>query len=78
VTEETKKKLDILQARLTIGTGKKISLQDLLDRISDFALRYEEEIVKRLPPLSEDPAWKDAKDWGVKTDASRVDEYLYS
>jgi predicted transcriptional regulator len=77
VTEKTKKKLDMLQAKLTLSTGKKMPLQEIIDKISDLAIRHEKELSKRQPPLEKDPAWKKAIDWGVKTDASKVDEYLY-
>lgn len=77
VTEKTKKKLDMLQAKIMLGTGEKVSLQELVDRISNLSMRHEKEIVGKLPPLAKDPAWRKAIDWGVETDASRVDEYLY-
>ncbi|MCX9012483.1 MAG: hypothetical protein OIN66_15370 [Candidatus Methanoperedens sp.] len=33
---------------------------------------------EKLPPLEKDPAMKTPIDWGVKTDASKVDEYIYT
>jgi len=77
VAERTKKKLDMLQARIVLNTGKKVSLQVIVDRISDLALRHEKEIEGKVLPLEKDPAWKKALDWRIETDASRVDEYLY-
>jgi hypothetical protein len=73
----TKSKLDVLQSKFTINTGKKISLQNLLDKISDYALLHEDELIKKMPALEDDPAWSEAMDWGEETDASKVDEYLY-
>lgn len=78
VTERTKKKLDLLQAKIIISTGKKMPLQDIVDKISDLALRQEGAIARELPPVEKDPAWRKAKNWGIKTDASRIDEYLYA
>lgn len=77
VKENTKRKLDLLQSKLTLMTGKKISLQNLLDDISDFVLLHEKEFIKKLPELETDPAWSKPIDWGEVTDASKVDEYLY-
>jgi len=77
VKENTKKKLDILQSKFTISTGKKISLQNLLDKLSDYAIQHERDFIKKMPPLEDDPAWKEGIDWGIETDASKVDEYLY-
>lgn len=79
VSDETKQKLDLLQARITIKTGEKISLQDVVETISGLALRHEDEICRnrKLPPLERDPAWKEAIDWGVSTDATEVDRHLY-
>ncbi|KAF5415299.1 MAG: hypothetical protein C5S48_06255 [Candidatus Methanogaster sp.] len=37
VKEITKNKPDVLQSKFTISTGKKMSLQNLLDKISDYA-----------------------------------------
>lgn len=77
VKDTTKRKLDALQSKFTIRTGRKISLQNLLDTISDFALQHEKEIIQKLPVLEDDPAWSEPIDWGKETDASMVDEYLY-
>jgi hypothetical protein len=49
----------------------------------DYSLENREEIIKRLrrlPSLSEDPAWKVLKnpdDWGVDDASEKVDEYIY-
>ena len=77
VKDSTKKKLDVLQSKFTISTGRKISFQNLLDKISDYALLHEDDLIKKLPALEDDPAWRAPIDWGVETDASKVDEYLY-
>jgi hypothetical protein len=77
VKENTKHKLDNLQSEITLHTGKKISLTKLLDKISDFVIQHEDEFIRKTPALEDDPAWSEPIDWGVKTDASKVDEYLY-
>ena len=80
VSNETKQLLDILQAKMTLTFGKKKTLTELIDTITRIALRHENELmeVEKLPPLEKDPAMKRPIDWGVKTDASKVDEYIYT
>jgi len=82
--EDTKKdKLDKFLASLLLKEGIKITLQETIGLMVDYALENEEDIIKRLkelPPLEEDPAWKTLehpKHWGIKDSAKRVDEFLY-
>ena len=77
VKDSTKHKLDNLQSEFTLRTGRKISLTKLMDKISDFIIQHEGEFIKKTPSLKDDPAWNEPLDWGVTTDASKVDEYLY-
>ena len=80
---EKKEKLDKFVASLLIREGIKITLQEALSLIIDFALENEEEIIrklKELPPLEEDPAWKAIENpthWGIKDSSKRIDEFLY-
>lgn len=80
VSNETKQLLDILQAKMTLTFRKKKTLTELIDTITRLALRHENELLeaKKLPPLDKDPAMKPPIDWGIKTDASKVDEYIYT
>ena len=80
VSNETKQLLDILQAKMTLTFHKKKTLTELVDTITRLALRHENELLEseKLPPLEKDPAMKPPIDWGVKTDASKVDEYIYT
>ena len=48
-----------------------------MDKISDYIIQHEGDFVKKLPALKDDTAWSAPMDWGVATDASGVDEYLY-
>jgi hypothetical protein len=80
---EKKEKLDKFVASLLIREGIKITLQEALSLIIDYALENEEEIIrklKELPPLEEDPAWKAIENpthWGIKDSSKRIDEFLY-
>lgn len=80
VSNETKQLLDMLQAKMTLTSRKKKTLTELIDTITRIALRHENELIEteKLSPLEKDPAMKPPLDWGVKTDASKVDEYIYT
>ncbi len=82
--EDTKKeKLDKFLATLLLQEGIKITLQETISLIVDYALENQKDIIKRLkelPPLEEDPAWKtleNPKHWGIKNSSKRIDEHLY-
>jgi len=80
---QKKEKLDKFLASLLLREGIKITLQEALSLIIDYALENEEEIIKKLrelPPLEEDPAWKTIENpthWGIKDSSKRIDEFLY-
>lgn len=80
VSDETKQLLDMLQAKMTLTLRKKKTLTDLIDLIAHLALRHENELLQpdKLPAIEKDPAMKPPIDWEMKTDASRVDEYIYT
>ena len=82
--EDTKKeKLDKFLASLLLQEGVKITLQEAIGLMVDYALENEEAIIKRLkelPPLENDPAWRaleNPKHWGIKDSSKRIDEFLY-
>ena len=78
-----KEKLDKFLASLLLKQGIKITLQEAVGLIVDYALENEEEIIKRLkelPPLEQDPAWKALENpmhWEIKDSSKRIDEFLY-
>jgi hypothetical protein len=76
VTDETKQLLDMLQARMTLKFQKKKTLTELIDAITRIALKHEDDLLEseKLPPLDKDPAMKPPLDWGISTDASKVEE----
>jgi hypothetical protein len=65
---------------MTFTLRKKKTLSDLIDIITKLALKHEDELLQAesLPPLEKDPAMKPPIDWGIETDASKVDEYIYT
>jgi len=83
IEDSKKEKLDMFLASLLLKEGVKITLQEAVGLMVDYALENEEDIIKRLkelPPLEEDPAWKSLENpmrWGIKDSSRRIDEFLY-
>ena len=83
IEDAKKEKLDKFLASLLLQEGVKITLQEAIGLMVDYALENEEEFIKRLkelPPLEEDPAWKALENpmhWGIKDSSKRIDEFLY-
>ena len=83
IEQQKKEKLDRFLASLLLREGIKITLQEALSLIIDYALENEEEIInklKELPPLEEDPAWKALENpthWEIKDSSKMIDEHLY-
>ena len=78
-----KEKLDKFLASLLLQQGVKITLQEVVGLIVDYALENEKDIIRRLrelPPLERDPAWKALENpmhWGIKDSSKRIDEFVY-
>jgi len=83
IEEAKKEKLDKFLASLLLKEGMKVTLQEVLGLMVDYALENEEDFIKRLrelPTLEEDPAWRaleSPKHWGVTDSSRRIDEFLY-
>jgi hypothetical protein len=80
---EKKQKVDRFLAQLLLREGKKVTLQEAVGLMINYAIENEDsfmENLKQLPPLEEDPIWKmieNPKHWGVKDASTRIDECLY-
>ena len=78
-----KEKLDKFLASLLLQQGVKITLQEVVGLIVDYALENEKDIIRRLrelPPLEQDPAWKALENpmhWGIEDSSKRIDEFVY-
>jgi len=84
MSEEGKRVLDTLQARLLLATGKKISQRELLDALVKLSAEREDELVNfitgvklPLPPEEVEKLFKLPTDWGVETKEEEIDAYLY-
>lgn len=81
---ETKDRLEELQALIKLETGRKVTQQELLERLVEHGLADRDAIVDafRTPrlPLSDDEVealLAGATDWGVETTEEEIDEILY-
>ncbi len=84
VDNDTKKQLDRLQGLIQSETGARVSHSELLRRLVQVARKHESELmaekgVKWRPPSREevDVLLRGVQDWGVDSDASKIDEDLY-
>ena len=84
--EHTKSRLEELQAEIKLETGRKVTQQELLDRLVDRAFDSKEEFVDS---FREGDEWEGlteeeierwlsgTTDWGVETTEEEIDEILY-
>jgi len=83
IEDAKKERLDRFLASVLLEEGIKITLQEVLGLMVDYALENKEDFIKRLrelPPLEEDPAWKALESpihWGVTDSSRRIDEFLH-
>lgn len=83
IEDDRKERLDRFLASMLLKEGIKITLQEALSLMVDYALENEEDFIERLrelPPLEEDPAWmalESPEHWGVRDSSDRIDEFLY-
>jgi len=83
IEDAKKERVDRFLASLMLQEGVKITMQEVVGLMIDYALENEEEIVKKLrelPALEKDPAWKlleKPMHWGVKDSSKKIDECLY-
>lgn len=83
ISTSTNRKLDTLQARLRVRSGRRVTKQTILEKLIDQALEGEDPILLLAPP--EYPLPKRTlrmlrdfpEDWGVKTTETDIDAILY-
>jgi hypothetical protein len=83
IEEEKKAKVERFLASTLLDDNIKITMQEAVGLMIDYALENKEELMKKfkdLPALEDDPAWKllaNPKHWGVKDASEKIDEALY-
>ena len=84
ISERAKSKLEELQAEIRLETGKKVTQQELLDRLVEESYESKDEVVDSyrddFDGLSQEEIdqWlSGTSDWGTETSEEDVDEILY-
>jgi hypothetical protein len=84
ISEKSKKILDRLQAKITLLTDKKMTLQEILDDILELMEEDEDLLLKRLEKSAPIFGKKELEnlinfpwDFGVKTSEEEIDKTLY-
>jgi hypothetical protein len=83
ISKEASRKLEALQARLRLRSGKRPTKQAILEDLVDRAMRDPEPMILLRPPRTPLPAKVRAMirkypiDWGVETSEEDIDELLY-
>jgi hypothetical protein len=85
ISEDTNAKLDRLQAKVLLRTGRRLSKQEILERLIRMGLADDALVVRpdaRIRYPVPDRAWKKllrrvVRDWGVVTREEDVDRILY-
>ena len=85
LSEQGKRKLDALQAEVTLKSGSKVSQQELLDLLLAEAEERKDELISKVAkgqrfPLTEEQIKKILslpRDCGVVTSEEDIDKYLY-
>ncbi|QCW01750.1 hypothetical protein [Natrinema pallidum] len=84
VTDRTKSHLEELQAEIRLETGRKVTQQELLERIITETYESKDELIDSFrddfEPLSDDEIeqWlSGSSDWGVETNEDGIDAVLY-
>lgn len=77
VSDETKQRLDMIQAKITLARRRKVTLMELIDTMTQIALRHEDELLQIEKPQRAEknpdaPAGKRGRGG-----ASKVDDYVY-
>jgi len=83
ISKETSRKLEALQARIRLRSGKSVTKQFILEGLVNDAVRNPAPLILFRPPRTPLPAKiramirKYPVDWGVETREEEIDEILY-
>ena len=83
ISDRASRKLDELQARARLRTGKRVTKQSILEGLVERALDRDEPLTLLAPPRYPIPAKLRRllrtypADWGVRTDEEEIDAILY-
>ncbi len=77
VSDETKQRLDMIQAKITLARRRKVTLMELIDTMTQIALRHEDELLQiEKPQRAEKNPDAPASRRG-RGGAGKVGDYVY-
>ncbi|MHA1650811.1 MAG: hypothetical protein ACTSYB_11505 [Candidatus Helarchaeota archaeon] len=83
INDKLKREIEELRARLLITQHKKLTQQEILEKLIKFSLNFVENIfgsLEETESFEEDYAWKMLEKplkWGIKDASIEIDKYLY-
>ena len=83
IKERKKQKIDHFVASLLVQEDLKITAQEAIGLMIDYAIENKEDIIKKIkqqPSLEDDSVFKmldNPKHWGIKDSSAKIDESLY-
>ena len=77
VSDVTKQRLDMLQAKITLARRRKVTLMELIDIMTRIAVRHEDELLGAQKQRHNEKEHVEPDAQGKKRNASGEDEYIY-
>jgi len=83
INDYLKREIEELRARILLTQGKKLTQQEILEKLIKFSLKFVENIFGSLDEgnsFEDDYAWKMLEKpmkWGIKDASIKIDKYLY-
>lgn len=83
LNDQMKREIENLQAQILINQHRKLTQQEILEKLIEFALKFAENIfgaLEKNESVEGDYAWKmldNPLKWGIKDSSTSIDENLY-
>ncbi|MCX9011303.1 MAG: hypothetical protein OIN66_09285 [Candidatus Methanoperedens sp.] len=77
VSDITKQRLDMIQAKITLVRRSKVTLMELIDIMTRIALRHEDELLGDQRPRHNEKEAEASADKRSRDGGDRTDEYVY-
>ncbi len=77
VSDETKQRLDMIQAKITLARRRKVTLMELIDTMTSIALRHEDELLQIEKPQRAEKNPDAPTGKRGRSDAGKADDYVY-
>ena len=77
VSDETKQRLDMIQAKITLARRRKVTLMELIDTMTRIALQHEDELLGAQRPRHNEKKAEAPAGQKSKGSADKEGEYVY-